>query len=615
MSEKENNIYLEHDARNNFLLTLFVAAATLVSCRKEGPASTTDPLPFPTEENKDRSVAAGDDFFLFCNGGWINSHPIPEGKRYIGRGVMGPSPVSTKSLLSSEPLLKHIMDDADAVFSKPEQSRAWIENLIADLPDPSRTSSEDYIRHIGKLAAKGVKGFLSLTLYSVDGVIHIVIGPLVDGSDIGYTEEEEKAAANLEKGQRFIQLLAEGMGIPREWLYFGKDDQVANFAAFLDAPPQALYDCILNVFDNFLFRYISEEEAQSRGVKKEGLIAETEAVMGYLLNYVYAQKYVSNELKDRYTALCEAFREQFSRRIDQLDWMSETTKVHAQEKLNAMRFHVAYPDHWIQEAIVTESELNQCNCFVEEMCLLNAKCWGASISLVGKTHRDEVFNTALLTGLTLYTVNSAYEPKANAMVILPTILMPPMVPDGVSEAYTYAAMVIIGHEMTHGFDSDGATYDKEGKKNTWWTVADQMAFEERQQLLVDCYNHLEVAPGLMPGVCCDGKVTLQENIADLGGFLIAQDAYKAHLYDQGYFGEAFTEQLRKFYEAYADMWCANYGEAHINRAIDPKHPNVHSLPRERVNGVSMNTDDWYELYDVNHNHLLYLPPERRTRIW
>lgn len=142
-----------------------------------------------------------------------------------------------------------------------------------------------------------------------------------------------------------------------------------------------------------------------------------------------------------------------------------------------------------------------------------------------------------------------------------------------------------------------------------------MTFEARQQMLVNCYNHLEIAPEEMPGVYCDGKHTLAENLADLGGMSLALDAYTEHLKEQGYFGSVLQAQQRKFLESYADLWCCLYNTQYIEDKTGGTRPDVHALPRERVNGVVMNLDLWYELYGVTRNNHLYLPPERRTRIW
>ena len=168
--------------------------------------------------------------------------------------------------------------------------------------------------------------------------------------------------------------------------------------------------------------------------------------------------------------------------------------------------------------------------------------------------------------------------------------------------------------MTHGFDSFGANYDKMGNLRNWWTVADKMEFEDRQQLLIDCYDQLELLPDEMPGVYAPGEQTLTENIADLGGFLIAHQAYMERLDRDGYTGEERLKQERKFFQGFAELWRSKYGPEYVNASLFEEQ-DVHSISKERVNGVVMNCDRWYELYDVQEGDKLYLPVERRTYLW
>ena len=213
----------------------------------------------------------------------------------------------------------------------------------------------------------------------------------------------------------------------------------------------------------------------------------------------------------------------------------------------------------------------------------------------------------------LTLVNAIYMLTDNSISIYPAMLLPPLMPTGdVSEACYYAVFTIIGHEFTHGFDNNGSEWDKYGERKNWWAVADKMNFKERSETLVNTFNLLELDPERDPLVYCDGARTLGENIADLGGFLTALDAYHERLDQQGFTGETRNEQLRKFYESYAHLWCIQYGS---NTFEILKHDDVHAHGRLRVNGVVMNTDMWYNLYNVNRNHLLYLPVERRSYIW
>ena len=297
--------------------------------------------------------------------------------------------------------------------------------------------------------------------------------------------------------------------------------------------------------------------------------------------------------------------------------MSETTKQNAIDKLDNFSLNVTFPDEWHLDCIPA---LSDCATMVEAMHRLE----GCNVRLLTKligTNDNFTFDLTMVehdssgneVPLDMTLVNAFYMPDFNSITIYPAMLLPPVMPEGeVSEACYYAVFSIIGHEFTHGFDNKGSMYDKYGKKRNWWTVSDIMNFQDRVENLIRTYNNLEIDPKREPLVFCDGKRTQGENIADLGGFLTALDAYIARLDVQGFTGEKRNEQLRKFYEAYSHIWCIQYGQKSFDYI---KNQDVHAPARLRTNGVVMNTDLWYDLYNVDSNNLLYLPLERRAYIW
>ncbi|MBQ3743370.1 MAG: hypothetical protein II858_05895 [Bacteroidales bacterium] len=206
-----------------------------------------------------------------------------------------------------------------------------------------------------------------------------------------------------------------------------------------------------------------------------------------------------------------------------MDWLSQTTKTNALDKLAHCGLYVAYPDQWYEDCV---SSYANCETLVEAVHRNNRN--------IASVFMDS--NGAVLSSdLTL--CNAMYMPAFNCVVIYPALMMPPATPDeGMSEACFHAAFAMIGHELTHGFDSQGSKYDKYGHELDWWTVADRMAFEDRTQNLINCYSHLEMEPGVLgrSGIYGDGTRTLTENIADLGGFLTVLDAYQARLHEQGF---------------------------------------------------------------------------------
>ena len=305
------------------------------------------------------------------------------------------------------------------------------------------------------------------------------------------------------------------------------------------------------------------------------------------------------------------------KRIENVEWMSTTTRQNALDKLDNYRLFVGYPDQWYPDCVTS---YEGCETLSEAVCRGNRGILKLKGLLMGGS---DVFSYNITQSFLnsnnemetedLTMVNAMYVPSYNCIVIYPAVLLSPVMPgEGVSEAFHYAAFVTIGHEFTHGFDTQGSSYDKDGRMHNWWTVADKMSFDDRKQNIINCYSKLLLDEERDPYAFCDGGRTQTENIADLGGFLAVLDAYKARLEEQGFTGDNYKEQLRKFYEAYAYCWRVQYNDAKFDILINS---DVHSHARLRVNGVVMNTDLWYELYDVDRDNILYLPPERRAYIW
>lgn len=169
--------------------------------------------------------------------------------------------------------------------------------------------------------------------------------------------------------------------------------------------------------------------------------------------------------------------------------------------------------------------------------------------------------------------------------------------------------------MTHGFDNIGAQFDKDGNFSNWWTVADKMEFISRQQNIINCYSNLEISYGNDPfiGIYNDGKLTLGENIADIGGIHLAYSAYMNKLQLEGYSGDELEKQEKKFFLGVCNLRRAKFSASIIQNDLNIKDP--HSLHKERVNGMVMNTDRWYELFNVTKDNKLYLPKEKRADIW
>ncbi len=337
-------------------------------------------------------------------------------------------------------------------------------------------------------------------------------------------------------------------------------------------------------------------------------VANVYSKLNYSQGYYLAKTMVSEEKKAAYKEICEELRSALSARIETRDWMSATTKAKAQEKLAALKFHIGGPDEWITDAVVNldgslYSNIQQ----IRQKDFLLARTAAS-----GDRGAAEIHYTFAKGSVNSTSLNGYYSPNFNILCVLSPFLTERCFSSTVSDAYNYGVIgAIVGHEIVHGFDSTGAKYDKEGVRSDWWTLDDGMEFQERCALLTECYNQLQLYPEENPDLYCDGANTLNENIADLGGVLIGLDAYKARLAREGYYGEELTKQIKKYFEAYVETERHKYTINYVNYYKTDEH----AFHRERVNGVMMNIDEWYDAYGVQPGHKLYLSPARRAYIW
>lgn len=615
-------------------LFLVVVAFSLVSCEIPWPESAEDPYPYPDSytQNKDLTVKPGDSFFDYCNGSWLASHPIPTdpdknlGGLYDAAVVMAERMEQLKSLV---PDIGKFFTLSDQMYEHSEEARAYIEAQKAKIAKPE--TKEEAYRTIGRMLLDGVNvlavGFVCY--WEKDKYLGALIPPL-PGQAPPTAEELQQMeltplAATKGAGSDIPVLIAEGMGIDPSLLktYPQLDaiwDNMWNQYSVED-----LYNKMLN--DGWLaYEAYADEEglaaynatlSPTAQVTQAKLLDKAKSELGYVRSYHLQQQFIPQSLKDKFLGITKEVQKALRKRILAVDWMSETTKQNAVDKLDNFGLYVAFPDTWHMDCIPA---LADCKSLAEALHRVKAGNARLSSKLIGgKDVFSYLLNNVSLdsngnsVSTDLSLVNAMYEPKHNCVLIYPAVLMPPIMPeDGVSEACYYAAFAIIGHEFTHGFDNQGSQRNKYGEYQNWWAVADMMAFQDRKQNLIRTYSSMELDPVRAPLVFCDGERTQSENIADLGGFLAVLDAYQARLDEQGFCGENRREQLRKFYESYAHLWCVEYGETKFQVL---QKSDVHSHARLRVNGVVMNTDLWYDLYDVDSRNLLYLPKERRAYIW
>ena len=382
------------------------------------------------------------------------------------------------------------------------------------------------------------------------------------------------------------------------------EEPVENLIAYLqwhllDGTANELSDDFADESFDFYGRTLSgRKEQQPRWKQAVGVV---NGVLGEAVGQMYVEKYFPAEAKERMLTLVKNLQVALGQRIDAQDWMSDDTKVRAHEKLNSFIVKVGYPDKWKD---YTGLVIDPAKTYSENLMAANEFFWN---DMIARKYGKPVDNTEW--HMTPQTVNAYYNPTTNEICFPAGILQYPFFDMNADDAFNYGAIgVVIGHEMTHGFDDQGRQFDKEGNLSDWWAPGDGDKFKAKTQVLVDHFNAIEVLPGLQ----ANGELTLGENIADHGGIMVAYQAFKNATKDAPLpVKDGFTPEQR-FFLAYSAVWAGNIRDEQI-RVYTKSDP--HSLGRWRVNGTLPHIDAWYEAFGITPEHKLYIPAEKRAQVW
>ena len=359
---------------------------------------------------------------------------------------------------------------------------------------------------------------------------------------------------------------------------------------------------IYNANFDFYGKVMSGKEEPSPLWKRAvGIVNGT---LGEAVGQMYVKKYFPEENKARMLALVKNLQKALGIRIENLTWMSDETKAKALEKLNAITIKIGYPDTWRDYSALDVDPAESYYANIQRAVKFEQEY---SMSYLGKPVDKAKWY------MTPQTVNAYYNPSSNEICFPAGILQYPFFDMSADDAFNYGAIgVVIGHEMTHGFDDSGCQYDKDGNMVNWWTAEDKAAFEARTKVMEEAFNRIEVAPG----VHANGKFTLGENIADHGGL---QVAYLAFCLNEESKPESERLQTRdgftpaqRFFLAYANVWAANIRPEEI---LNRTKSDPHSLGRWRVNGALPQIGAWYEAWNVTPESPMYIAPENRVSIW
>lgn len=329
------------------------------------------------------------------------------------------------------------------------------------------------------------------------------------------------------------------------------------------------------------------------------LSSSTGGVLGEAVGQLYVEKYFPAEAKERMLGLVDNLKKALRHRIENLEWMSDSTKTEALAKLDAFGVKIGYPDKWEDYSkleVGTDS-------YVQNMWRANEFAFQKNMEDMGKPVDTEKW------GMTPQTVNAYYHPLLNEVVFPAAILQPPFFYLDGDDAVNYGAIgVVIGHEMTHGFDDQGRGFDKDGNMKDWWTAGDAEKFDTRAQKLVEQFDGFVAIDSMR----VNGKLTLGENIADYGGLTVALEAYKMTLNGQQPADIEGFNNMQRFFLAYSKVWRGNIRDQELKRRLQE---DVHSPGRYRVNGGLFNIPEFYAAFEIAPTDPLFRTEEQRAKIW
>lgn len=381
-----------------------------------------------------------------------------------------------------------------------------------------------------------------------------------------------------------------------------ESESIENQKAFfewnvINSAASYLSDDIYMVNFDFFGRVLSgKQEPQARWKRA---VSTVDGALGEAVGQMYVKKYFPAEAKARMLELVSNLQSSLKDRISALEWMGSDTKEKAIDKLNSFHVKIGYPDKW-KDYTTLQIEKDS---YWANIKRANEFSTAENFSKLGTTvDKDEWF-------MTPQTVNAYYNPTSNEICFPAGILQYPFFDMNADDAFNYGAIgVVIGHEMTHGFDDQGRQFDKEGNLKDWWTAEDAEQFDERAAKLADFYDKIEVAPG----VFANGKFTLGENIADQGGLQVSYDAFKKATKDNPLTEkDGFTADQR-FFLAYSNVWAGNVRDEEV---LKRTKTDPHSLGKWRVNGALPHVEAWYQAFNIQPEDELYLAPEERAVVW
>ena len=603
------------------ILALCVASTTSCVKNNNDPGGTIKPS----------DCKAGDDFFTYANAEWLESLGGNNSKEWQGYlyDIDRAIEAKVQSVQESLSEMKALKQGGANIKKKENVDAATVlaEEVVRGLLSDAETKEDAYVA-FGKAIRLGVSSVATLHtgICSEDNTFGFYFVPPIE--DMPSVSGVHRAAEpyhhivskrlsryvpSTRSGKTPLDYVFEGIGLDPK--YSLNDAVAAEIIAALETVDrkellQSIGEALLSEY----YCHISDENVRSITGGQINSVEEyvnknLEGNLGYRISYNFSQAYPTDAANPAFIALGNELTASFRKRLENNQWLSPSTQQAAIEKLDYMRKNYGTPKKWpVTEPLPLKGEI-----LLADIMEIKQSRVNIIESLLGKSVDEYLpiyymFHSPL-ESMYSYTANAFYDRAINSFYVLPPYMLEPAYTANMDECKLYATWgVVIGHEMTHGFDKEGATHDKNGEKNDWWTEGDAAKFAELNALRaanVSTHN-------VLPGMKANGEQTVTEDVADLGGFNIAYDLWVNKLKERGIEGEELNDMKRQFFLNFAVLYSEKLPRADM---VERAKEDIHSPGHIRVNSVVQHIDDWYELFDVTEGDALYLAPEQRITIW
>ena len=592
------------------------------------------------------SCTLGDDFYMHMEGKfwWDPEDIYPDGMISYASDLQSErvSEMLSSTTDADVKILRDVCDAASEDGSTPLQKAQEMLKPRVDELWQNATTMEQAMEAWGRATVAGYNSLFSPVVKVVTGQAAWVMDEgrpfYYDDrglSQLGKQELEKRRAyrggqpIRRAAGQADANLTAFvkglGLGLSADELVWEKEaknlfESVAKTFTTVEAVKKEIEACVymydgllisddwLTAYNNVTYTTTSGKQVKLR-LTRSKLMSNIKFLYGSL--YVvrdFNKKFITASMKSQYAGYCEDFRAAFQKRLENNTWLSAETRTNALDKLKNMEFFVATEPDATPDVATPKLKNDGIISLVRQLrqARLDSYKW-----MIGRTRREVIMLLSTFDfGVSCLEDNAYYDRATNAVFINPSNLLAPYIQDGDEDALRMAVLgSTIGHELTHGFDNGGRLYDKNGAYKNWWTPADTTTFNTFSKQLVDNYSELLMMPWADKTLYDNGKNTLGENIADIGGCCLSLDILLSK------HPEATPEQqkqlTKRYFQGWAIAWSGSYD---LEFAKSRYYDDEHSQLRERCNGVVRNINAWYDAYDIKSG-TLYLEPDKRIAIW